>query len=149
MKKILLLFILLLLTACGEKEKIAKDVSDFSNACTNNNYTPIDVSSEYSNASYVKKATRCLIENDTIEMVVYDEEETAKKAQDRQVSTIKNYKSTGSIINTENGKNYYKYSMISNGYYLVSTRIANTIIFTKQKIDNKETIDKLLKEIDY
>jgi hypothetical protein len=58
-------------------------------------------------------------------------------------------KSTGAIIKKDSGKNYYKYTMISNGYYLVTSRVDNTLIFTKTLLKNKDLVDSVLEEIKY
>jgi len=60
-----------------------------------------------------------------------------------------NMKSTNSVIKKLSGNNYYKFTMITNGYYLVSSRIDNTLIFTKTLLKNKDTVDNILDAMGY
>ena len=139
---------LLVLTGCG-KEKEVKGINDYETVCGNNNYQIIDRMERYVNDSYITNSKACVLDNGEIEMVQYDNETSAKEAQDKQIGQFKNYKSTGNIIKASKGKNYYKYTMVSNGYYMVSSRIDNTLIFTKIKLDDKDNIDKILEDMGY
>ena len=82
-------------------------------------------------------------------MVTYDTTENAKKAQDSHIDIFKIMKGSGAVINKDEGKNYYKYDMVSNGYYMVTTRVDNTLVFSKTQATNKETIEKILNEMGY
>ena len=150
MKKIVLgIIVLFLVCGCGNKEKVAKETSDFETVCSNNKYVSKDIMEEYRSKDYITKAVKCTINEGELEMIVYDTDETAKKIQDKQIEIFNNLRSTGNIIKKETGKNYYKYTMVSNGYYMVSSRIDNTVIFTKITLDEKENIDELLSDIEY
>ena len=152
MKKIKIISLCLLciiLTGCGGKEKEAKTISDYLAVCDNNGLTSIDKMEQYTNDSYITDSKACVLDDEEIEMVVYDSSDSAKKAQDNQIEQFKSFRSTSNIIEKDKGKNYYKYTMITNGYYIVSSRIDNTLIFTKIILDDKETLDKLLNELDY
>ena len=153
MKKIslCLLFVLcLFMSGCGSKEeKVVKTLNDFQVACTNNGFTVNDNMTNYQNISYITGSMVGTLEDITIEMVTYDTEESAKKTQDKHIDTFKTMKSSGTIVNKEKGKNYYKYDMISNGYYMVSVRVDNTLVFSKTKIDGKDKIVSILNELNY
>ena len=58
-------------------------------------------------------------------------------------------KSTGASEKKDKGDNYYKYFLISNNYYMVSSRVDNTLIFCKTLLTNKEEVDKVLDELGY
>ena len=150
MKKISLFFIglfLLLVTGCGGNKEV-KSMDDFNKAASTNNLTVFDNMSNYSN-DYIKEAMVATSEDITLEMVIYDSSEHAKSVQDNQIEKFKNMKSSNTIIKKNNGDNYYKYTMASNGYYLVSSRIDNTLIFTKTLIKNKDIIDSVLDNLGY
>ena len=89
------------------------------------------------------------LDNITMEMVIYDTDENAIKAQDSQIATFNNMKGSGAVISKDKGENYYNYNMITNGYYTISTRIDNTLIFTRVPVDYKEQIDNVLNELGY
>ena len=56
---------------------------------------------------------------------------------------------TGTELHNDEGKNYRKFWMISNGYYMVSSRIDNTLIFAKVLLENREKVDSVLEDMGY
>ena len=53
------------------------------------------------------------------------------------------------IFSLSKGKNYYRYELVSNGYYMINTRVDNTLIFCKVMLNDKETVDEILDELGY
>ena len=149
LKIISLCLLCMILTGCGGKEKEVKTINDYQVACENNGLTMIDKTEQYKNDSYITNSKACILNDEEIEMVAYDSSDSAKKAQDNQIEQFKSFRSTSNIIEKDKGKNYYKYTMITNGYYIISSRVDNTLIFTRIKLDDKEAVDKLLNELDY
>ena len=153
MKKIslLLLFICcLLLTGCNSKEtKEVKTLDDFQVSCNDNGFIVNNNIGNYSTVDYIKGSYIANLDEVTIEMVEYDSEENAEKAQDNQIKVFTNMKGSGAIIEKDKGANYYKHTMISNGYYMISTRVDNTLIFTKVTVDYKEKIDNIINALGY
>ena len=45
--------------------------------------------------------------------------------------------------------NYAKYTLSSNGDYMVASQIDNTFVYAKVKEENKEKVKSLLKELGY
>ena len=82
-------------------------------------------------------------------MVVYDTLDNAKKTQDSHIEKFKNVKSSGATGESAKGKNYDSFSLISNGFYMVSSRIDNTLIFTKTAVENKDKILTILDSLGY
>ena len=157
MKKILLFIcILFLLVGCGKEKatKVSKEISDFERACRDSGYTASNNMGAYTSDKYITNASICRIdENDGIkydmEMVVYDNESSAIKVQDNQIEQIKMLKSINGTQSDDEGENYRKYTMISNGYYMVSSRIDNTLIFTKIFLDEKDNVDVIFNILGY
>ena len=87
--------------------------------------------------------------NVTVEMAIYDSVDNAKLAQETQIKEFDNLRSTGNIITKDEGQNYYDYTMISNGYYMVTSRIENTLVFSKVPLDNKDIIENTINSIGY
>lgn len=145
----ILIIICLLLTGCNDKVKEAKGITDFQTVCTNEGFTTHSSMIDYKDYNYILDALKANNENIEIEMISYDTDESAKKVQDQQIDNFMNLKSANAIINKEKGKNFYKYSMISNRYYMVSSRIDNTLLFAKVSLENKDTIDKIFDELGY
>ena len=153
MKKISILFILftcLFITACGKKEsKEIGSLSNFENISINNGFTVKDNMGAYQNINYIIGSMVATKDDITIEMVIYDTTDNAIKAQDNQIKTFSNFKSAGSTTKKDKGENYYKYVFISNGYYMISSRIDNTLIFSKVLLTNKETVENIFTNMNY
>ena len=140
----------LLLVGCGKGgSKDTINVEDFQKVSTDSGFVFLDNIGSYSDVEYVKEAKKAVLDSTVIEMIVYDNEENAKKVQESQIKTFKTFKNTAVPENTEEGNNYYKYWMVSNGYYMVSSRIDNTLVFSKTLLANKEKIETILNEINY
>lgn len=153
MKKISLLFIVifcLFLTACGEKEeKAVKELSDFSVISSNLGFTVSSNMESYSSVDYITDAMIANLDDVSIEMVIYDDEKNAIKAQDNQIDVFNNMKGSGANVENDKGKNYHKYTMITNGYYMVSSRVDNTLVFSRIPVGSKDNIENILEELGY
>lgn len=152
-KKIILslLIITILLTGCtSNKTKTKIDNIKFTNTAISQGYTVTDNTQKYQDTTYITSSTLAKISDEhEIEMVIYDSEETASKAQEQHINSFNLLKSSGSTINKESGKNYYHYEMISNNYYMISTRIDNTLIFSKVKLSDKDKVISVINNLDY
>lgn len=151
MKKNLLLLILccLFVSGCGNKVKEVKDFTDFEQVTINNGFTVSDNMNSYNGVTYIEGSKLAIVDGVSVEMVIYDSVDNAKKAQDMQIDSFNNLKNTGASLDRESGKNYYKYSLISNGYYMVSSRIDNTLVFSKVVLEDKDKIEDILEDMGY
>lgn len=153
MKKIGLLFIVifcLFLTACGEKEeKTVKGLSEFSVISANLGFDVASNMDNYTDVDYISDSMIATLDDMSVEMVIYDSEENAIKAQDNQIDTFNKMKGSGANVDNDKGKNYHKYTMITNGYYMVSSRVDNTLIFSRIPVDNKDKVESILEQLEY
>lgn len=150
-KKILLLgiFMIFLLTGCGGGTHEVKSISDFETAAKNNGFTVVNNKDSYDEVSYIIDAVKATTSDITIEMVVYDNADDAEKVLKEHIKSFDLLKSTGATEKRQTGDNYRKYFLISNNYYMVSSRIDNTLIFCKTLVTNKEDVDKVLNALGY
>lgn len=150
-KKILLLgiFMVFLLTGCGGGVREVKSISDFETVSKNNGFTVVNNKDSYGEVSYITDAVKATTSDIVIEMVVYDNKDDAEKVLEEHIKSFNLLKSTGATEKRQTGDNYHKYFLISNNYYMVSSRIDNTLIFSKTLITNKESVDKVLDELGY
>ena len=141
----------LLVTGCGSsnKEKVVKTLNDFQTVCTNNGFIVVNNMNGYQGNDYITGSMKATLGDIEIEMVTYDSEDNATKAHDNHIKVFNNMKGSGTILNKDKGKNYYKYDMVSNGYYMVSIRVGNTLVFSKTVVANKGKVEKVLNEMDY
>ena len=150
-KKILLLgiFMVFLLTGCGGGTRDGKNISDFETVSKNNGFTVVNNKDSYGEVSYITDAVKATTSDIVIEMVVYDNADDAEKVLEEHIKSFNLLKSTGATEKRQTGDNYHKYFLISNNYYMVSSRIDNTLIFSKTLITNKDDVDKVLDELGY
>lgn len=150
MKKIKIGFLVILclfMVGCGNETKEVATLDDFNTTAVNKNFV---VSIEdYSNVDYVEEAREATLDDIKIEMFKYTDNDSAKKVQDEHIDSFNLLKSTGAAEVKDKGKNYYKYSLVSNGYYMISSRVDNTLIFCKTSLDNKDIVDSIFDELGY
>jgi hypothetical protein len=153
MKKINLLVLLLfclVITGCNSnKSKDVGTLDSFEATCTNNGLSVSDNMQEYKDVNYVSEAKVAVLDDIRIQMVIYDNNENAENVFNEHISAFMTMRGSGSVINKDKGNNYYHFDMISNGYYMVTSRIDNTLIFTKTPVKNKEIVDSIFNELDY
>ncbi len=153
MKKFFILFIcLFLLVGCTKESKESKEVrsiSDFENASINAGFSVSDNMNKYVGVNYITSAWVATLDDISLEMVVYTDTDNLKKVQDEQIESFKLIKNTATTEHKEKGSNYYKFWMISNGYYMVSSSVDNTLVFCKTPLGNKEKIEVVLDNLGY
>lgn len=149
MKKILLIILVLFMTGCTSNTvKTTKNISDFENIVLTKGLSINEQYSGYNGISYITDHSYVVL-GDAFEMLVYSDVETADKVQQKHIESFNLLKSTGAQVIKNKGKNYYHYSLISNGRYMVSTRIDNTLIFAKVLLEDKALVDSILNELGY
>ena len=149
-KLLLLIVCCLLLSGCGSKEtKEVGNIDSFKQVASNEGFTVQDNMEEYSDVNYISEAILATLDDAEIEMIIYTDSESAIKVQDGQIKSFKGLKSTGATEHKTNGENYYKFWMVSNGYYMVNSRIDNTLIFSKTLLKNKEKVEKVFENMNY
>lgn len=146
---ILLIVVCLFLTGCGSKSKVAVSLDNFDTVLTDSDFTVDDNMITYSDVDYITGARIAKYNNISIEMVSYSDNEHAKMVQDKQIQNFGLRKSTGAHEKTEKGDNFYKYFLVSNNRYMISTRVDNTLIFCQTLLENKDTVDKVLEKLGY
>lgn len=151
MKKLkicLLTIICLFMVGCtSNKTKETTTLENFSTELSNNNFQV--VLGDYSNIDYIVESRIGTYNNIEIEMIKYTDSDYANKVHEEHIENFNLLKSTGAAEVKDKGKNYYKYSLISNGYYMISSRVEDTLIFCKTTIDNKDLVDSIYNNLGY
>ena len=65
------------------------------------------------------------------------------------MTKFENSKSRSSIETNVSMKNYSKYTLLSNGKYMVISVINNTAIYVNVEESHKEEVDNILNELGY
>ena len=146
---VLLLFCFILVGCSSGKEKEVVTTSKFEEISNSNSFIYLDNIGSYPNIDYMSEAKKAISDDIVIEYIVYTDEDSAKKAQDGQIENFRNIKGTAVTEHKDDGKNYYKFWMVSNGYYMISSRVDNTLVFCKTLLNNKEKVEKIIEDMGY
>lgn len=153
MKKLsvyLLMIMCLFMTGCGEdKVKVSVTLDDFNTVLTNKGFTVNDNMNAYSGVDYIIDSKKAILDDIEIEMVKYSNSDYAGKVLDSQIDSFNLLKSTGAQEKKDKGSNYYRYSLVSNGRYMISTRVDDTLVFCKTLLENKEIVEEIYNELGY
>lgn len=152
MKKISVLFILLccfILTGCSNEVKEIKNLNDFVNVCASLGFEANDNLQNYQTDSYIVGSKVVKLDEYPVEMIIYDSEDNANKVQEQQIDTFLKVRNTMVTTVKKKGKNYYEFKMVTNGYYMVSTRVENTLIFAQLPVDYKDKVDSIMDKLGY
>lgn len=151
MKKIgiLLLIMIIFVTGCSNETRVATDLVNFEKVGEKNNFTVSDNSDSYVSHTYINDSRMAVYNDVTVEMIVYDTADNASKVLNEHIDSFNLLKSTGASEKKDKGENYYKYVLISNGYYMISSRVDNTLIFCKTSLNNKSMVENLFNELGY
>lgn len=147
---LLLIMAVFVMTGCNSsKTKEVASVETFNNEATTEGFTVSDNSDTYQEYDYISSSTIATIDELDIEMVVYDTDEFAKESQEQQIEKFNLLKGVNAVIKKDEGKNYYRYTMVANGKYMITSRIDNTLIFCKTDTNNSEKVEKLFDTLGY
>lgn len=153
MKKLsiyIFLVMCLLLTGCGnDKKKDMVSLDDFSTKLVEKQFVVSDNMINYTGADYIANSKKGVLNDIEIEMVEYTDSKYAEDVQEKQIDSFNLLKSTGAYEKKEKGSNYYKYVLVSNNYYMISTRVDNTLVFCKTALDNKEIVEDIYNSLGY
>lgn len=145
---IICFFMIFALTGCGKKTAIT--TNEFMTKTNNSNYTNVDVLSQYAVYDYIKEATVAKNEKGfQIEFYVLDNEANAISMFNTNKEDFQTYKGNKSSQASSSAKNYSKYSLTSNGYYMYICRVDNTLFYAKVNDNYKDEIKKIAKELGY
>lgn len=133
---------------CNSKKTIS--ASDFSQKVSQMGYTLEDVTSQYTSNDNIKSViTAKANEGYSILFFVFDDDVSATGMFNSNKNSFESYKSKSAVQNSIKFVNYSSYELTSNGYYMYTCRIDNTLIYVKASDTYKENIKKLIKDIDY
>ena len=153
MKKLsfcLLLIMCLFITGCGEpKLKEVTTLERFTEVAQNNGFSVVDNSDDYFGIDYIVDSRKAIIDDNEIEMVVYDNSENADRTLKQHIESFVTLKSTAAAQKDVEGENYHTYFLVSNNRYMISTRVENTLIFSKVMVENKDLVENVISELGY
>ena len=148
---ILLIIICLFITGCGNNEtKNAVTLDEFNNVASNISLVVTDNTETYKKSvDYISEASIIVDEDMSIEMIKYIDTDYANKAQENHIENFKTRRSTAASEIKDKGKNYYSYKLVSNGRYMFSIRVDETLLFGSVLLEDKELAEELINDLGY
>ncbi len=143
-KKIfILLFAVIMLTACSEKKALKSDEAAL--ILSNNGFTVTDVTGQMEDdrISYVASANNGRFQ---IEYYVFAKEDDAKEAYESNKESFENNKTKGKEKKDET---YQKYTQELSDTYNVLTRVGNTLLYSSVNIEYKKDLNDVIKDLGY
>ena len=146
----LIIVMCLFIVGCGSNStRNVKTLEEFETIAINEGFEIKDTSQRYASASYIEEAMIARYDEIEVEMIRYTTTDYAEQVQEQHIDSFITLKSTGATAEKEKGNNYYDFALISNGRYMVTTRVDNTLIFAKVLVEEREIVDNLINLMGY
>ena len=133
------------------KEKESMTASEFKTLMEGKGFVVSDATSQFSQYDYVEQVYVAAPSDYSYKIEFYElsDETYATAFYNNNKSIFESTKSGASTESNINGKNYSKYTLTSNGKYMVVSRVANTVAFVNVSSDLKDNVNTILKELGY
>ena len=132
------------------KAKTAITASSFNSTMSQKGYDVQDARSQFAGYDYIKQALIAVSqEGYQIEFYELEDETYAKNFYNDNKYIFESSKGNASAETSTSLKNYSKYTLSSNGKYMVVSRIDNTVIYVDVDNSYKDTVKTLLSELGY
>lgn len=133
------------------KEKVSITASDFKNSMEQKGYIITDANSQFSQYDYVKQVYVASSGDYSFQIEFYElsDENYAIDFYNNNTSRFEESKGNASSKTSVSWKNYSKYTLSSNGKYMVVSRINNTAIYIDVDDKYKDTVKDILNELGY
>ena len=133
------------------KEKVSITASDFKNSMEQKGYIITDANSQFSQYDYVKQVYVASSGDYSFQIEFYElsDENYAIDFYNNNTSRFEESKGDASSKTSVSWKNYSKYTLSSNGKYMVVSRINNTAIYIDVDDKYKDTVKDILNELGY
>lgn len=146
------ILISILLTGCNigkDKDSITSD--EFCSKMQDENYTIVDSSDQFSSVDGVNNVYIAIAPNYSYQIEFYEltSDSQAKESYKKNKDTFENLKTSVSANTEVELANYSKYTLVSNGKYMVISRIDNTFIYVNVSSEYKDDIDNILSDLGY
>ncbi len=155
--KIILIVLLVIIAIVGvifvnlNKEKNSITASSFKNSMEQKGYVVTNANSQFSEYDYVKQVYVASSNeyNYKIEFYELSDDSYATYFYNNNKSIFESSKGSASAETSVALNNYSKYTLSSNGKYMVVSRIDNTVIYVDADDNYKENVKTILDELGY
>lgn len=133
------------------KEKTSITASSFYTTMSQKGYSVQDANSQFSEYDYIKQVYIAASKDYSYQIEFYEllDDSYAISFYNNNKSIFESSKGNTSAETSVGLKNYSKYTLSSNGKYMVVSRIDNTVIYVKVDDSYKDTVKSILNELGY
>ncbi len=133
------------------KEKPSITASDFKNFMEQKEYTIEDANNQFSQYDYIEQVYLAINKDKTYQVEFYEfsDDTYATGFYNNNKARFEASKGAISAETSVNLKKYSKYTLDSNGKYMVVSRIKNTVIYINANSSYKNEIKAVLNELGY
>lgn len=133
------------------KEKNSITSSSFYATMSQKGHSVQDSTSQFSEYNYVKQAYIAVSEDYSYKIEFYEllDDSYATSFYNNNKFIFESSKGNASAETSVGGKNYSKYTLSSNGKYMVVSKINNTVIYVKVDDSYRNTVKDILDELGY
>lgn len=133
------------------KEKISITASSFYTTMSQKGYTVQDANNQFLEYDYIKQVYIAANKDYSYKIEFYEllDDSYATSFYNNNKSIFEASKGNVSAETSVGLKNYSKYTLSSNGKYMVVSRIDNTVIYVKVDDSYKDTVKAILDELGY
>lgn len=133
------------------KEKTSITASSFYTTMSQKGYSVQDANSQFSEYDYIKQVYIAASKDYSYQIEFYEllDDSYATSFYNNNKSIFESSKGNASTETSVGLKNYSKYTLSSNGKYMVVSRIDNTVIYVKVDDNYKDTVKAILDELGY
>lgn len=133
------------------KEKISITASDFYTIMSEKGYIIKDAKSQFADYDYIKKVYLAISEDYSYQIEFYElqDDSYAIDLYNNNKSIFQSSKGNVSAETSLGLKNYSKYTLSSDGKYMLVSRIDNTLIYVNVDENYKDNVKAILDEIGY
>lgn len=140
------------LTSCSigkRKDSITPDT--FCSKMQDKSFTIVDSTEQFSSTDGVQNVYIAIAPNYTYQIEFYElsDDSQAEESYEKNIQTFEKSKTNVSSNTEVKLANYAKYTLLSNGKYMVISRINNTFIYVNADSDYKDDIDDILSNFGY
>lgn len=135
----------------ANREKPAKTAEEFDSIMEEKGYRIINAIAQFSGIDEIKSADIALEDDANYQIEFYEivDEDTAKQFYESNKKIFEESKGDTSVYTDVSGKNYAKYTLTTDGKYMVISRIDNTVIYISIDSAYKDVVSDILKELGY
>ena len=133
------------------KEKTAITASSFYTTMSQKGYSVQDANRQFAEYDYVKQVYIAASKDYSYQIEFYEllDDSYATSFYNNNKSIFESSKGNASAETSVGLKNYSKYTLSSNGKYMVVSRIDNTVIYVNVDDNYKDTVKDILDELGY